>query len=110
MGPKPQKSEPPFVAILGENVGQNGFQWTRLAELVWMPRVSARDLDSEINSAKIFPKPWSLVLLLLNAVENVGTASNAQLSYLGLRWGLRPGHLKWQLALNSQVLGAQTFV
>ena len=39
------------------------------------------------------------------SVENVGLAtSNLQLSYLGLRWWLRPGHLKWQLALNSQVL------
>ena len=56
MGPKPQKSETPFVSNLEGNVGQNGFQWTRLAELVCMPRVSARDLDSEIKFFKHISK------------------------------------------------------
>ena len=37
-------------------MGQHGFQWTRLAELVWMPRVSARDLDSEVEISKISSK------------------------------------------------------
>ena len=53
---KPPKSETPFVSNLGGNVGQNGFQWTRLAELVWMPRASARDLGSEAKFCKISSK------------------------------------------------------
>ena len=55
-GAAPPKAETHFAANLGENVDQNGFQWTRLAELVWMPRVSARDLDSEIKFCKISSK------------------------------------------------------
>ena len=31
---------------------QNGYQWTRLAELVRLPQVLARDLDSEIKISK----------------------------------------------------------
>ena len=31
---------------------QNGYQWTRLAELVLLPQVLARDLDSEIKICK----------------------------------------------------------
>ena len=50
---QPPKAETHFASNLGGNVGQNGFQWTRLAELVWMPRVSARDLDSEAKFCKI---------------------------------------------------------
>ena len=52
MRPNPPKSETPFASNLLWNVGQNGFQWTRLAELVCMPRVSARDLDSQIKFCK----------------------------------------------------------
>ena len=50
-GPNPKNPKPILRQISG-NVGQNGFQWTRLAELVWMPRVSARDLDSEAKFCK----------------------------------------------------------
>ena len=51
-----QQSETPFMSNLGEKVGQNGFQWTRLAELVWMLQVSARELDSETEFCKISSK------------------------------------------------------
>ncbi len=45
-GPTPQNPKPLLRQI----------QWTRLAELVWMPRVSARDLDSEIKFFKHISK------------------------------------------------------